>query len=169
MGRCRLSLTARVSYNPGMLTRREAISAASLAALGLGTDSILEAQARQLTTEESANMKVVDEFVAAFNARDPRRIVSCLAEDARFAAGPIGKFPALQNPVKMFESFITTTKSMKMTVRPGTQQAHGPMVTHVRVDEVVMQNGSTNGSGLWFAVFGLRGGKIVDFIDFQIG
>jgi hypothetical protein len=69
----------------------------------------------------------------------------------------------------MFETFITTTKSMKMTVRPGTQQAYGPMVTHVRADEVVMQNGSTNGSGLWFGVFGLRDGKIVDFVDWQIG
>jgi limonene-1,2-epoxide hydrolase len=158
-----------VPYNRRMLTRREALSAASLAAFGLGTANVLEAQPRQLTAEESTNMKAVDELVAAFNARDPKRIVNCLAEDARFAAGPIGKFPALQNPVKTFESFITTTKSMKMTVRPGTQQAHGPMITHVRVDQVVMQNGSTNGSGLWFGVFGLRGGKIVDFIDWQIG
>jgi limonene-1,2-epoxide hydrolase len=145
------------------------MSAAGLAALGLGTGAPARAQARPLTAEESANLKVVDEFVAAFNARDPKRIVACLADDARFAAGPIGKFPALQNPSKMFETFITTTKSMKMTVRPGTQQAHGPMVTHVRADEVVMPNGSTNGSGLWFGVFGLRGGKIVDFIDWQIG
>ena len=114
-------------------------------------------------------MKVVDEFVAAFNMRDARRIVHCLADDARFAAGAIGKFPALQHPAKIFESFITSTATMKMTVRPGTQQAAGPMVTHVRVDEVVMQNGSTNGSGVWFGVFGLRGGKIVDFIDWQIG
>ena len=152
-----------------MFTRRDAISAASLAALTLGTGSTLDAQTRTLTAEESANLKVVDDFVAGFNARDPKRIVGCLADDARFAAGQIGKLPALQNPTKMFETFITGTKSMKMTVRPGTQQAHGPMVTHVRTDEVVMQNGSTNGSGLWFGVFGLRGGKIVDFVDWQIG
>ncbi len=66
-------------------------------------------------------MTVVDEFVAAFNARDARRIVNCLADDARFAADAIGKFPALQHPGKMFESFIASTKSMKMAVRPGTQ------------------------------------------------
>ena len=154
-----------------MPTRRESLSlsAAVLAALALGTDNTLDAQARQLTAEEQANLSVVDDFVAGFNARDPKRIVGCLAPNARFAAGEIGKFPALTNPAKTFESFITSTKSMTMTVRPGTQQAHGPMVTHVRVDEVVMQNGSTNGSGQWFGVFGLRGGKIVDFIDWQIG
>ncbi len=114
-------------------------------------------------------MKVVDDFVAGFNARDPNVIVACLAPDARFAAGPIGKFPALSNPSKTFAAFITGTKSMKMAVRPGTTQAYGPMVTHVRQDDIVMQNGSTNGSGLWFGVFGLRDGKIVDFVDWQIG
>ena len=68
----------------------------------------------------------------------------------------------------LFDNFIGSTTSVKMTVKAGSQQARGPMVTHERVDQMVLQNGTTNGSGTFFAVFGLRDGKIVDFIDFQI-
>lgn len=151
-----------------MFTRREALSTAGLAALALGTGAHAEAQSRTLTAEEKANIKVVDDFIAAFNARDVKRIASYLAEDARFSAGPIGKFAPLRPPMPGFESFINSTTSVKMTVKPGSTQARGPMVTHERVDRMVLQNGTTNGSGTWFGVFGLRGGKIVDFIDFQI-
>ena len=55
-----------------------------------------------------------------------------------------------------------------MTMKPGSMMARGPMVTHERVDEMNLLDGTTGGSGTWVRVFGLRDRKIVDFIDFQI-
>jgi limonene-1,2-epoxide hydrolase len=55
-----------------------------------------------------------------------------------------------------------------MIVAAGSTMARGPIVTHERVDAMRMPDGATNGSGTWFAVFGLRDRKIVDFIDYQI-
>src|SRR5882672_8720563 len=138
-----------------MLTRREALTTAGLAALALGSATDAGAQARTLTAEEQANMKVVEGFVAAMNARDVKAVASFLADDGRFAAGPIGKFPALRPPMQAFDGFLRTAKSVRMMVKPGSTQARGPMVTHERIDEIVMENGSTNGSGTWFGVYGL--------------
>jgi limonene-1,2-epoxide hydrolase len=151
-----------------MMTRRDALSTTALYAVALGTASRADAQSRQMTAEEQTNMRVVDDFIAAFNARDTKRVATYLSADARFSAGPIGKFAPLRPPVPLFDNFIASTQSVKMTVKPGSQLARGPMVTHERVDQMVLQNGTTNGSGTFFAVFGLREGKIVDFIDFQI-
>src|SRR5215475_3474339 len=118
-----------------MVTRRDALSTAGFAALALVAPRGADAQTRKLTAEEEANLKVVDGFLAAFNARDPKRVAGFLADDARFSAGPIGKFRPLAPPVPMFDRFIESTKSVKMTVKPGSQQARGPMVTHERVDQ----------------------------------
>ena len=53
-----------------------------------------------------------------------------------------------------------------MTVTPGTTWARGPVVTHERTDDMEQPNG-TGASGRFIAVFTLRDGKIVDFIDFN--
>ena len=150
-------------------SRRSALTAAGLAMAGMTiTASGARAQGRATTAGEKANLKVVDDFIAAWNTRDAAKVASFLAPDARFTAGPIGSFGPLKPPKPQFDAFIARTKSIRMTVKPGTQSAIGPMVTHERVDEMVLQDGTTQGSGTWFAVFGLKGGKIVDFIDFQI-
>ncbi len=148
-------------------SRRQALRAAGLVACAVAIGS--HDASAQSTAEERTNARVVDDFIAAFNARDAERVNSFLAEDARFSAGPIGKFAALRAPAPLFAAFIARTKSVSMTVKPGTQVARGPMVTHERVDRMVLTDGSTSGSGTFFAVFGLRNGKIVDFIDFEIG
>lgn len=148
-------------------SRRSALTAAGLALAGMSIGApAAKAQGRPMTAEEKANLKVVDDFIAAWNTRDAAKVATFLAPEARFSAGPIGQFAPLRAP--QFDGFIARTKSIRMTVKPGTQSAHGPMVTHERVDEMVLQDGSTQGSGTWFGVFGLKGGRIVDFIDFQI-
>ena len=150
------------------MTRREMLTTAGLAAAVLGHADQAEAQAAQMTAEERENVQVVADFIAAWNARDVERVVSFLAEDARFAAGSIGRFGPLRPPAPIFREFIPRTKSITMTVNPGSTRARGPMVTHERVDEMNLLDGTTGDSGTWFAVFGLRDRKIVDFIDFQI-
>jgi limonene-1,2-epoxide hydrolase len=151
-----------------MLSRRQALAAAGFAMTALGVSRQAGAQGRTPTTEERTNMKVIDDFIAAFNARDTEKVNACLSPDARFSAGFIGKFAPLRPPAPLFAGFIARTTSVKMTVKAGSTEARGPMVTHERVDQMVLQDGTTNGSGTFFAVFGLRDKKIVDFIDFQL-
>lgn len=121
-----------------------------------------------LNEQERANVAIIDGFLAAWNRRDTEGVLSFLAEGATFAAGPFDGLPQLSNPAPLFKHYIARTQSIKMTVKPGTTRAVGPIVTHERVDEMVMKDGSDFGSGIWFAVFALKEGKIVSFIDFQL-
>ncbi len=113
-------------------------------------------------------MKVIDDFLVAFNNRDAAGVAAFLAPNARFAAARPGKFDQLTSPKQAFDGFIGRTTSISMKVKPGTTRAVGPMVTHERVDTMVMQDGSHLGSGTWFGVFSVVDGKIHEFIDFQI-
>jgi limonene-1,2-epoxide hydrolase len=142
------------------------LSAASLLLAGPAASAL--AQARTPTAQERANMKVIDDFLAAFNARDSARVASFFAPTAKFAAARPGKFQQMSYPKDGFDGFIAKTKSISMVVKPGTTRAVGPMVTHERVDTMVMQDGSNFGSGTWFGVFSVLDGKIQEFIDFQI-
>jgi ketosteroid isomerase-like protein len=114
--------------------------------------------------EEQRNIQVIDSFIAAWNARDAARVMAFFADDARFAVGAPGK-TQFQKPE--FTTFINGAKSLKMTVAPGSTWAKGPVVTHERTDDIEMANGSRQASGTYVAVFTLRDGKIVDFIDFR--
>ena len=116
------------------------------------------------TDEERANIQVVEQFVAAWNARDAVRVMSFFAEGARFAVGPIGR-AEFRKPD--FVEFITGAKTLKMTVTPGSTWARGPVVVHERTDDIELANGSRAPSGTYIGVFTLRDHKIVDFIDFR--
>ncbi len=113
-------------------------------------------------------MKVIDDFLVAWNKRDTAGVVAFLAPNAKFAAARPGKFQQISDPRPGFSGFIAKTKSISMVVKPGTTRAVGPMVTHERVDTMVLQDGTNAGSGTWFGVFSVVDGKIHDFIDFQI-
>jgi len=113
-------------------------------------------------------MKVIDDFLVAWNKRDAAGVASFLAPTAKFAAARPGKFQQIAHPKAGFDAFIAKTKSISMVVKPGTTRAVGPMVTHERVDTMVMQDGSNVGSGTWFGVFSVVDGKVQEFIDFQI-
>jgi limonene-1,2-epoxide hydrolase len=133
----------------------------------LGTSCIASPRvgsAQTQTPEEQRNVQVIDTFIAAWNARDAPKVMAFFAEDARFAVGTVGK-TQFQKPD--FTMFISGAKSLKMTVSPGSTWAKGPVVTHERTDDIEMGNGSRQASGTYIAVFTLRDGKIVDFIDFR--
>jgi len=150
------------------MSRRQALTTAGLAAAALGLGARAQAQTAAPTAGERANMKVIDDFLVAFNKRDAAGVAAYLAPNARFAAARPGKFGSLTDPKVAFDGFISRTKSISMVVKPGTTRAVGPMVTHERVDTMVMQDGSNLGSGTWFAVFSVLDGRIQEFIDFQI-
>lgn len=118
-----------------------------------------------LTTEEQTNIEVIDSFVAAWNARDPAKVMSFFAEDARFSVGFIGKTPDPQKP-DFLRGVVESAVTLKMRVTPGTTWARGPVVTHERIDEIVLPEQDI--SGKFIAVFTLRDSQIVDFIDFLV-
>ena len=154
---------------PCFITRREMLVTAGLTtALIAHGGRPTSAQTAELTQEEADNLQIVSDFIAAWNDRDVEKVVSFLADDARFTAGPVGEIGPLGPAAPVFQSFIPQTTSITMTVQPGSTTVHGPLVTHERVDQMRLSDGTTGGTGTWLAVFGLRDRQIVDFLDFQI-
>jgi len=158
------------------MNRRQALKigvAASVAPLVAARGS--SAQTVSLTPQERANVKVIDDFIAAWNAKDAAKVQSFFASDARFALGPVGKTRGWPEDKAKdgfakpdFTDYINNAKSLKMTVTPGTTWARGPVVTHERTDEIP-QGDRPAAPARYIAVFTLRDGKIVDFIDFSVG
>jgi limonene-1,2-epoxide hydrolase len=132
-------------------------------AIGLASEAFAQAPAA-LTAQEKANIQVVDDFIAAFRAWDRAKVMSFFADDARFAFGEIGKTPAYTKP--NFPGLLSTAKSVSVVITPGTKWARGPVVTHERVDKIVLDNGREI-AGKYIAVFTLRDGKIVDWTDYE--
>ena len=116
-----------------------------------------------LTTEESANIEAVNSFIAAWNASDGIRAMSFFADGARFSVGKIGMTSDFIKPD--FIDLLQTASRISMVITPGTTWARGPVVTHERVDEIVLPDRQI--AGKFIGVFTLRDGKVVDFIDFE--
>lgn len=118
-----------------------------------------------LTTEEKANIATIDGFIAAWNAKDTDRAVACLAQDFRFTFGRIGRTPDFSQPD--LAAMMQSATDVDMAITPGTTWARGPVVTHERVDDIRFRGGTKLG-GKFIAIFTLRNGRIVDFIDYEI-
>ena len=149
------------------VSRRRALRTVGLGAAAIGltrsTGAAAQMQMAALTAEEKANIQVVNDFIAAWNAKDGAKAMSLFADDARFAVGAIGKTPAFRKPD--FAATIKSASSIQMTITPGTTWARGPVVTHERVDDIQLPQRRLQGK--YIAVFTLRDRKIVDFIDFD--
>ena len=141
----------------------------AVAAIGAGAAASLATpaaggQRTSQTAEERENLQTVSAFIAAWNAKDAARVMSFFAEDARFAVGPIGATPEFRKPD--FAGLIENASSIKMTITPGTRWARGPVMTHEHVDDIVL-SAERRITGAYIAVFTLRAGKIVDFLEFR--
>ena len=147
--------------------RKWVASLAGAAALLLGAHQVAAAPKAgpPLAAEEAANVRTIDAFIAAWNAKDAAKVMSFFAKDARFAVGEIGKTPEYQKPD--FLGLIQGASSIRMTITPGTTWARGPVVTHERVDDIIL-GPEAKIAGKYIAVFTLREGKIVDFTDYII-
>lgn len=120
--------------------------------------------AREHSSEEQANLKTISAFMAAWNAKDGSKVMSFFADDARFAVGQIGKTPEFKTP--NFAGLIESASKLQITVTPGTTWARGPVVVHEQTDDIVLPSRAIVGK--YVAVFTLREGKIVDFLEFAI-
>ena len=139
--------------------------------MGIGAAALLAVPAAAggrtspLAATEKANIRTIDSFIGAWNAKDGAKVMSFFADDARFAVGDIGKTPPYQKPD--FAGLIQGASSIRMTITPGTTWARGPVVTHERVDEIIL-GPNRKIAGKYIAVFTLRNGKIVDFTDYVL-
>ena len=147
------------------ISRRKAVATIGAGGAALLTSSVAgQTPMTPVTAEEKKNIEVIDAFIAAWNAKDAAKVMSFFAADARFAVGPIGKTPPFRSPD--FAGMIRGAQSVAMKITPGTTWARGPVVTHERTDEIVLSP-ERSMRGKYIAVFTLRAGKIVDFIDFD--
>ena len=143
-------------------TRREflAVGGAAPFAFGLAQQS----GSRELTADERTNVKVVNDFSAAWATHDPAKIASYLADDAVFRftqdqPEATGGRMTLQERLKgTFENMRKIEFDVRETF------AVGPLVANLRVDYITNADGERNGVRV-AGVFYLKDGKIVEWID----
>jgi len=142
-------------------TRRTFLLAGGLgaaAAVGLAEP----AAARDLTPTEKANLKVVNDFAAAWATGDAAKVTSYLADDC------VVRFLQTQEPVKgrtvVLERLKTGLQNSKIEFEVHESFAVGPLVANYRTDYVTGKDGKRNTFRVG-GVFYVRDGKIVEWID----
>jgi limonene-1,2-epoxide hydrolase len=142
-------------------TRRRFLTAGGIGALAtLG--GARPAAARDLSKAEQANVKVVNDFSAAWATGDVSRVVSHLSDDC------VVRFLQTQEPVKgraqVEQRLKTGLSSSKVEFVVHETFAAGPLVANLRDDYITNKDGKRNQFRV-AGVFYLRNGKIVEWID----
>jgi limonene-1,2-epoxide hydrolase len=142
------------------MTRREfiAISSSGPAALSGG-----QSGSRGRSIEEQANVRVVNEFCAAWETRDPQKIFGYLADDIRFRFTPDSPIAIGRTTLAAaLEGFFKT--SLKIRFEVLDTFAAGPLVANVRVDYVTNTDGKQVDTRV-VGAFYLKDGKIVEWLE----
>jgi limonene-1,2-epoxide hydrolase len=131
---------------------------ATLAAAG----AVREAGAAELTSAEKANVKVVNDFCAAWASRDASKITSFFADGIAYRAtetvAPVKGRDAVSNQIKTFLDRVSKFDVLDTFAR-------GPMVINERIDHFT---GGPLRSWRGVGVFFLRDGKILEWYDYTI-
>jgi len=142
----------------GISNRRLYIAAATVVmAYGLANSAWAES-----TATEKANVKVVNDFIAAWNA--PDKAVSYLSSDA--SVRMIEDQPAVVGPTAVnavFKSFMTP--GVTLEVKTLSTTAHGPVVLNKRVD-TLKTPGKPDQVFPVAGVFVVKDGKIKEWADY---
>ena len=143
------------------ITRRNVFIAGAVgavAAAGLANSAVADAK----SDEQKANIKVVEDFIKAWN--DPDKSVTYLADNA--SVRMVEDQPAVVGPANVaaaFKGFMGHGE--KLDVKILKTFAEGPVVTNVRVDTL-----TTPGKGAQafkvVGVFIVKKGKIVEWADY---
>lgn len=143
-------------------TRREFLAAGGAAPLALALGA--QSGSRELTMDEKANVKVVNDFSAAWATGDPAAIAAHLTEDAVFRFSQDGDTvtggrEALQTQLAtVFENMTNIEFEVLETF------AAGPLVANLRIDYITNTDGERNGFRV-AGVFYVKDGKIIEWID----
>lgn len=139
----------------GKITRRSLFAAAAIVALAG------PALAGESATEK-ANIKVVNDFIAAWNT--PDKAVTFLSDKA--SVRMVEDQPAVVGPAAVgaaFKSFMTP--GVSLTVKTLSTTAHGPVVLNKRVD-TMKTPGKPDQAFPVAGVFIVKDGKIVEWADY---
>ena len=140
------------------------VGGASLLAFGARAD------AAEWTPLERANVKVVNDFIAARvalrNAHASleewnRKMAEYAIEDLMFKVHSVGDF----KPQAKIPPGPGPFKHITMTIVESF--AKGPVVMHERVD-VMSFEGRPDSTGRYVGIFALKDGKIHEFIDYHV-
>ena len=137
-----------------------------LVAGGVGAAAALcwaqPAAARDLTAAETANVKVVNDFCAAWATGDPLKVTSFLADDC------VVRFLQNQEPIKgrvaVTERLKTGMQNSKIEFAVHETFAIGSLVANYRTDYITGKDGRRNAFRVG-GVFYVRDGKISEWID----
>ena len=132
---------------------------------GLGGAAVLgwarPAAARDLTATEKANVKVVNDFSAAWAPGDAAKVTSYLADDC------VVRFLQTQEPVKgratVTERLKAGMQASKIEFEVHETFAIGSLVANYRTDTIVGKNGKQ--AFRVGGVFYVKDGKISEWID----
>ncbi|MBZ5578714.1 MAG: nuclear transport factor 2 family protein [Acidobacteriia bacterium] len=143
-----------------VLTRRNALRATGTGLALLG--STRGAAAADWTPAERANVRVVNDFCAAWPSHDLQKVMSFFADDGAY------RMSERQEPTKGRQAVTEKINSfLGNVVRFEVLEtfARGPMVFNERIDHFQNLNiKSWHGVGVFF----LRDGKIVEWYDYSI-
>ncbi len=143
-----------------VLSRRNALSAAGAGLAWLG--STREAAAADWTPAERANVRVVNDFCAAWPSHDLQKVMSFFADDGAYRMSerqePSKGRQAVTDKINGFLGNVVKFEVLETLAR-------GPMVFNERIDHFQNLNiKSWHGVGVFF----LRDGKIVEWYDYTI-
>jgi len=143
-----------------VLSRRQTLSAAGAGLAWLGSTRV--AAAADWTPAERANVRIVNDFCAAWPSHDLPTVMSFFAEDGAYRMSerqePSKGRPAVTQKINSFLSNVVKFEVLETFAR-------GPMVFNERIDHFQNLNlKSWHGVGVFF----LRDGKIVEWYDYTI-
>lgn len=143
-----------------VLSRRNALSAAGAGLAWLGLTR--EAAAADWTPAERANVRVVNDFCAAWPSHDLQKVMSFFADDGAYRMSerqePSKGRQAVTEKISGFIGNVVKFEVLETFAR-------GPMVFNERIDHFQNLNlKSWHGVGVFF----LRDGKIVEWYDYTI-
>jgi limonene-1,2-epoxide hydrolase len=145
--------------------RRDLLAASGVAALGALFTS-RETHAAELSPQEAANLKTVNEFCAAWSTRDLRQVTSRMTADAVYrmteTTPPITGAAAL---IAQMQPWVDTSSAIEFRVLESF--AKGPVVVNHRIDHFSSSTRPLTWEGV--GVFFLQDGKIKEWSDYSIG
>jgi limonene-1,2-epoxide hydrolase len=144
------------------ITRRTAFVAGALGAVAAATLGTTAVAAEEKKSDSKANVKVVNDFIAAWN--DPDKAVTFLADNC--AVRMEEDKPAITGPANVataFKGFMGHGE--KLTVKVLHTYAEGPLVTNKRVDTLTTP-GKPPQSFPVVGVFIVKNGKITEWTDY---
>lgn len=147
-------------------TRRNILLGAGLLVAGAAVPAAAAVRSeKDWTPAERANVKVVNDFLAAMEQKKPDALVALLAPDAKARMGAHTPQPPM-NPAQLKEALSPFFASGGVQFKVLDTSVQGPLVVNVRVDRITQKSGL---SDLHYSgVFFVKDGKIAEWSDYEI-